>query len=514
MKKIVWLVIIFILCTIFIAAQEETQTQPQIPPSAMVKLWMGEMTIHGRFMTGFRSAMTEQEGMADSSNWSWQAINADWQENRAEIMFDYSFMGAFGAFFDIQARNWGPNNYGDIKPRYAYIWMGDPNGIFKLSFGKMYDEILIKQDKVWKTEGFGDLFRFTDEDKFSFRLEIKPIEGLNVGAQFFFVDTAFNPITSGISSRNLADTGAMGEIGIGVMYHTRPFNAQLGVRFDTIVDPMSRDDGKTYLTSYYGDWAMLGTEAAPFMGPKYKYKDEVIQKGTPQLKPGGDPMNPNDYVVVYSDTPFYDGGTYAFFGFKLNSVAKNMVRMHNIDADIHGGFYNLGAWDKFGYSRIAERILYNNLLPKFTLGLIMQQEFYGKDVFDNTDVEPVFMDIPGMGTIMTSPGKKGIVNSPFFMFAPYLAYDFAYLPGTNNIVPMMRLSVTPFYGICNDVLDTYIQARVAFDMQFGVFSALLFYDVTYTKFVDAIENVSVNYGGGGIKPETKHVIGLALNFMF
>jgi hypothetical protein len=112
-----------------------------------------------------------------------------------------------------------------------------------------------------------------------------------------------------------------------------------------------------------------------------------------------------------------------------------------------------------------------------------------------------------------------MVNSPFLQFAPWLAYDLAYLPGTNNTVPMIRVSLTPMIGICPDVLDIHVNNRVAVDVQMGIMSALLFYDIIYTDYVDGIEadkpGAAPGYPGTpGIKPETKHVIGLALNFMF
>jgi hypothetical protein len=439
---------------------------------------MGDLTIHGRLLTGFRSAMTDKEGLAESGNWSLQAINADWQENRAELTFDYSMGPNMGAFLMLQARNWGPNSYGDgVKPRYAFVWTSFLDDKIKFSFGKLYDEILIMQNKVWKTEGFGDLFRFTDEDKFSARLEVKPISGLNVGAQFFFVDSAVNAV-SGLAERNLADTGAWKEIGLGAMYTHDLFNAQLGVRFDSDVDIMNRDERKTYLSAYYGDANMLETAGAVFLGPKYKYKDEVM---APVSYPNA---GSGDYTPVYGETPFYDDGHYAFFGFKLKAI-------QNLDLDVHGGLYNLGAFDKFGYGRFAERFMYKDLVPKLGLGAILQQEFYGGDVFPDT-----------------------MENSPFLQFGPWFTYDFAYIPGTK--VPLLQATLTGLYGISPDVLDAYVYARASLNWQMGVFSALLFYDITYTDFVDKIENVPATQytAAGGIKAETKHVIGLALNFMF
>jgi hypothetical protein len=512
MKKFVCIMAVFAVLSAQVNAQEQEQQPPvqeqaqqapapQMPPPAYAKLWMGDLTIHGRLLTGARAAMTNREGLDEDGNWSLQAVNADWQENRAELTFDYALGSNMGAFLMLQARAWSPNTFGDgVKPRYAFVWTSFLDDKIKFSFGKLYDEILIMQNKVWKTEGFGDLFRFTDEDKFSARLEVKPIPGLNVGAQFFFVDSAFNAINSSLADRNLADTGAWKEIGLGAMYTHDLFNAQLGVRFDSNVDIMNRDDSKTYLSAYYGDANMLGTAgsfamngAQSGLGPKYKHAADVIAAGTPTLKPGGNVTNPNDYEVVVGETPFYEGGHYAFAGFKLTGVK-------NVDFDIHGGLYNLGAFDKFGYGRLAERFMYKNVpVQKLGLGLIMQQEFYGGDVWD--DRKQIAQQTLQGPVEVDNPNYR--VNSPFLQFAPWISYDFAYLPGT-NAVPMAQVSAYCFFGISPDILDSYVNGRLSLDLLLGVFSAKIFYDITYTDFVDA----------AAIKPETKHLAGLALDFKF
>jgi hypothetical protein len=488
MKKIAVLAIALALTTGFINAQEQEpespaqaqaqaqaqQATPQMPSSS-VKLFMGDLTIHGRLMTGFKASMTEQEGLTPmggsedlSGNWSWEAINAGWNENRAEIMFDYAFQN-FGAFIDLQARNWGAGSYGDIKPRYAFVYAN--LGPAKFSIGKLYDEILVMQNKVWKTEGFGDIYRFTDEDYFSARLEVKPIEGLNVGAQFFFVDDTAKDAVSGIPYRNLGDSGAWKEIGLGAMYTSSLFNAQLGIRFDSNVDIMARNsssggDSRTYLPAYYGDANMLGTPLAEMRGPKYKYKDEVMPKTT---YPG---VATGDYTPVTTPAPFYDGGHYAFFGFKLNAVK-------NLTATAHGALFNLGAFDKFGYGRFSENVKYNNILPKLGIGIALEQEFYGGDVF-------------------ADPHK----NSPFLKFTPQITYDFVTIPGMP--IPLLQAYVEPTIGVCPDVLENYIKVKPGMILSMGILSAELFYDLTIEKYVES----------ANIKPSTKHIIGCAFNMMF
>jgi hypothetical protein len=360
-------------------------------------------------------------------------------------------------------------------PRYAFVYAN--LGPAKVSVGKLYDEILVMQNKVWKTEGFGDIYRFTDENYFSARIEVKPIEGLNVGAQFFFVDDTAKDAVSGIPHRSLGDSGAWKEIGLGAMYTSSLFNAQLGIRFDSDVDPMQRNtssggDSRTYLPAYYGDANMLGTPLAGMRGPKYKHKDEVIGKSTHQLKPGGNPTNPADYEMVTAPDPFYDGGHYAFVGFKLNSVK-------NLTLTVHGALFNLGTFDKFGYGRFSENVKYNNILPKLGLGIALDQEFYGGDAFEDP-----------------------IKNSPFLKFTPQITYDLVTIPGMP--LPLIQVYAETTIGICPDVLENYIKVKPGVILSMGILSAELFYDITVEKYVES----------ANIKPSTTHIIGCALNIMF
>ncbi|GHU70775.1 hypothetical protein FACS189450_05750 [Spirochaetia bacterium] len=482
MQKFVCIMAVLIALNMQVTAQEqEQQAAPQMPAPSTVKLFMGDLTIHGKIQTGFQAAMNEQEGLAQDGNWSLGALDAGWRENRAEIVFDYRLQN-FGAFVDFQARAWSPNTFGDaIKPRYAFVWLSGLNDKIKFSMGKLYDEILVMQNKVWKTDGFGERIRFTDEDKFSARIEVKPIPGLNVGAQFFFVDTVLDPVNSRLAERGLGETGALRELGIGASYSNRQFDISGGLRLDSAVDIMSRDDSKTYLPAYYGDANMLGTAGAPFLGPKYKYKAEVI---APVSYPGA---GSGDFTPVLGETPFYENGHYIFAGFQWKRT-----KAREIVGDVHGGIYNLGAFDKFGYGRFAERVTWYQLLPKFDLGLIMQQEFYGSDVFPDD-----------------------MTNSPFLQFAPHLAYNLIYLPGTNGTLPLLQAYLTPFIGVCPDVLDIYVDVKAGVTMMMGIFSAELFYDIAFTDFVDAIEKDKPGSPGTpGIKPETRHTIGLALSLMF
>jgi hypothetical protein len=342
----------------------------------------------------------------------------------------------------------------------------------KFSMGKLYTGLLIYQIlgemPLWETEGYGSKFSFTDEDNFSARIEFKPIPGLNVGAQFFFID---NPRPG----KSIGETGAFGELGLAASYNSSLFNAQLGVRFDSAVDTMTpgstySGESKTYLPAYYGSGNYLGTPLASAMmgGPKYKHAGEVIDQQTVGQLPDGT----YGLVSTPATDPYYDGGHMAFFGFKLNAVP-------NVVAVAHGGFYNLGAFDKFGYGRFAEEIRYDGIFSRLGVGIILQQEFYGSDVFHDT-----------------------MENSPFLQFMPELIYDLIKLPGMR--IPLLTAKLFANFGICPDVLESYITIEPLLDMRMGTFDVKLSYAYSYAEYVDA----------ANIEPATTHKIKCSLELMF
>jgi hypothetical protein len=97
-----------------------------------------------------------------------------------------------------------------------------------------------------------------------------------------------------------------------------------------------------------------------------------------------------------------------------------------LDIIAQAGFYNIGAWEKFGYARMNELVRYNNLGVKgLGLGLIMSQEFLGDDVLTDD-----------------------VINTPFLTFAPELSYTLVDVPGFQ-----LKGTLTGTYGIAVDVLD-------------------------------------------------------------
>jgi hypothetical protein len=369
------------------------------------------------------------------------------------------------------------------------------DGKIKASLGKLTDDIYVMPEtKLWKTDGPWDMFNFTEDAKdtesMSMRLEVKPIPQLSVGAQYFFVLPDGTGTWDKYWSKSFSDSDVWKEIGFAAEWKSDLFNAVAGIRFDSAGDPLNKYEGYTYLRGYYGDSDYLGSQAARIAGPRFKHADEVIGKMNVSLVPGGDPTNPADYVTTFDSDPGFDGAARFFAGFNVKAV-KNM--------DIIGqaGFYNIAEWEKFGYARMNELVRYNNLGVKgLSLGLIMSQEFYGGDVFytGDTTYDPLYQS-----------GDIKMINAPFITFAPELGYKLYDVPGFS-----LGTTLIGTFGICPDVVDTYVKVKPAINMMLGAFLVDLYYEVEYTEYTDK----ALGRDNAPIKPETKNTIGLAVMLMF
>jgi hypothetical protein len=463
-------VILIITTGFVIFSQEAGETPGMSGIPGEIKLPMGILNVRGLALAGLRMESTSQEGLKDitqqtdvDGNWRLDAINPIWEENRFDLYLDYSFLN-YGVFLTTRFQSWAANNFGGAPNiRYVSVYGKFLEDKIKVSLGKLTNEIdIMPETKTWKTYGPGDMFCFTEDSKsdehMSLRFEYRPIPQLNVGFQYFFV------LPEGVGEfdtywkKDFFDSGVWKEIGLAAEWRNDLFNAVAGVRFDSKGDPLTSYESYTYLRSYYGDSDYLGSGAASSFGPRYKYASEVIRQ---------DP-NAND--------PGFDGSMRAFFGFNIKMAEA-------FDIIGQGGFYNIAAWDKFGYARFNELVRYKNLgVKSLDFGLIMSQEFYGNDLF-----------------------ADDMVNSPFLTFGPEVSYMLVDGPGFS-----LKGTVTGAFGLCPDVTDYYIQAKPALNMMFGAFLVDIYYKIEATKYTGGITD---RYGAP-IKPETNHLIGLALMLMF
>jgi hypothetical protein len=257
------------------------------------------------------------------------------------------------------------------------------------------------------------------------------------------------------------------EWGLGASYTSALFNAQAGVRLDGGVDPMNKYESKTYLYEYFGDGAYTDPNSKNGYGsynpvaPKYKHWDKL-----------SDAKFDASWNLTTTPKAFSDG-TYAFVGFNLKAIK-------GLTAKVQGQFNNIPAFDEFGYGIFDETIGYQ-ILPKFYAGVVLFQEWYGNDVFDDTKM----------------------ASSPFFRFKPTVAYQ---------LTPKLKVSPEVTIGLCNDVLETpYLDIKVPLDITlaaFGAFRAQIFYEYERTDYKNY---KGIDYNGLDF---SNHTIGFGVDFIF
>ena len=465
-----------------------------------VKTPLGELQIDGRVLTGIIGGFTHQF----DEDYSYLGFtNAEMGESRAEIAFHLK-NGNFGEYIMFRAQNFNPNlGYynGDFNPNnnttglvvsganagagfaasipYFFAYGNFFDNKLKVSVGKLYDENFVTRERIWKTEGSTKGgFYFSREGYPSMRLQFMPIPGLDIGGQLFFVNTNASYIMELGTKQAMAEMGypytvksedasfaeSLKEWGLGASYSSAPFNAQLGVRIDSAVDPMNKYESLTYLKQYYGDEARTDpTSTTRWGGPSYKHLDK-LWNNTTAASPGS-PTTGNP--KAFAD------GTYGFFGFNLKAVK-------NLTFKVQGQFNNIPAFDEFGYGIFDETIGYQ-VLPKFYAGVILFQEFYGSDVFDDTK----------------------FAVSPFLRFRPVMSYQ---------LTPKIKATLETTVGICQDVLETpYFDIKPKLDFAIAAYGAMRAQVYYLFERADFANYKNVNHDG---KDYHKHEIGLGIDFMF
>jgi hypothetical protein len=417
-----------------------------------VKTPIGDFTLNGILVTGALTTMTQQEGNPDDGKWSdLVARQPDWEENRFELGLSYEFMD-YGAYVSLWTPGPGLTDYtfGTVDIGHAFVFANFLDNKIKVGVGKQYSQLFLwPGTEVWQTRLIGNNFFLADNKNISFRMEFKPINGLNIGWEYFLVK-------SNGDKKGIKETQSWKEFGIGGQYELPgKFAIQAGLRFDSDVDGVSwleSDTLQSYVDEYYGltvpgigilPTAALDTAPALLLIPgnnKFKHIDELY-----------DFSNPSD-----PKTLSFDGGGYTYFGFQVNAIEDWSITGR-------GGFFNIGAFDKFGYAFMLELIQYDGI-KNLPLIFTMTQSFHGKDVY-----------------------KEGIVNSPLFTFEPEVWYNF---PNTH-----LSAALAGTVGFCKDVLEYQfsIQPKLAYYFGIGTARVDLFYKFEHKDFVDAVAINDVSY---------------------
>jgi hypothetical protein len=420
------------------------------PMQEPVKIGMGEMTMGGMLLTGFNTEMREQEGYGDDGIWKSGVINAVNAENRVDLYLNYKILD-YGVFVNLRSQGYGQNQFGspDIPHFNAYANFFDKK--LKISAGRLNDWIWPLLDThIWQTWHYGEMWYLTSRGPGAVRVEIKPIDGLNFGFQFPFVNQTFAASDfsddSALYSEASADArkDAWREFGFGAEYVQEKFKVTAGLQLDSKMDKMTRDDFRTYLDEYYGSANMLA-----FMPAAVKFKE--------------------------APDPDYDGGLFAYAGTRINLIK-------NFEIDLQIGLLGLGAFDQYGYGRANQHIGYTvEAVPGLGLSVNGEQQFYGANVF-----------------------QEGIINSPLITFSGGASYA---LPFMKNVSVIMEGSGS----FCQDVLDAKweICPKVAININkiVPVCTVEIFYKVNHTDYQDAIE-------ADAAKPQTNHSLNVSVSVYF
>jgi hypothetical protein len=238
------------------AAMAAAMTTEGMKVPGEVTTAIGKITLHGMVMSGLQGYMTDNtalDGDGDDEKWGLMAWDPVWQENGAKLSLTYD-NGKYGGYIMVAAEDWAGNiedGFNNVYAPYAFVWRSFFDSKFKVTVGKLYSEDYQTQDRIWKAEGASNGgWQFSDSNGYlEARLEFKPIEGLNVGAQWNFLPIGQSERTSGLP--DLAES--FKEVGLAAEYKNPLFNILVGVRFDG-ADGMNKYDTYTYLKDYYGDW--------------------------------------------------------------------------------------------------------------------------------------------------------------------------------------------------------------------------------------------------------------------
>ena len=272
----------------------------------------------------------------------------------------------------------------EVEVHQAYVWGDFLNQIINVKVGKI-------DDSAWNTDGDEDFHYSTGN---GLRLEVKPIEGLNVGlflngpngdaintawqnGNKFALDPQYDnstPTPQFTHSTFLLAKEFLLETSFGAKYESDAFYVAGGLRIDGKAD---------------------GLETIEF-----------------------DAGTTNDYV-----TDDYDKGLGAYVGFGISAV-------ENLTAVVEAKFSNLGKYAEYGWIWVNETLGYA-ITEQLEVGLVMHQYLFGEDnkfiTGSNDSVSPYFTFEPEVSYGLTDKWTVG-VSAPVGFWYGIIDYDLGVKP--------------------------------------------------------------------------------------
>jgi hypothetical protein len=249
-----------------------------------------------------------------------------------------------------------------VEVHQAYAWADFLDQVINVKIGSI-------DDSAWNTGGDEGFHYSTGK---GLRLEVKPMEGLNLG--LFLNGPNKDPIsTAGWNGEDGKDSRAVVgesfilakefllETAFGVKYEGEPFYVAAGLRIDGKADNL---DTETFKTAY---------------------SEYTTNNGTPAI------------VESYAEGEGTDKGLGIYAGFGVTAVP-------NLTAIVEARFNNVGGYADYGWIWINETFGYA-VTEQLEAGLVMHQYLFGGDTFYE---------------IITLKDDKSV--SPLLKFKPYVKY--------------------------------------------------------------------------------------------
>jgi hypothetical protein len=317
--------------------------------------------------------------------WQWHKLDDREPYDPSISMWSW-FMGNY---IDVSAR-YSQRNYGlktsiwfnffrdnPLDLYSAYVWADFLDDTIRMSFGRMKHS----QDKIWIAPGAWDAdYNYSTGD--GLRMEFKPVDGLNVGFLLsvpdineFWTSKDKNPISEkydNVYKDTTNPSGWMGDgknaklidfllnTGFGAKYEYDLFDIAAGLKLNSRADGLTDSEwGETYFA--FALWQLYG-------GP-----DGVNSAGNllDGLFSGYNTILPYLSYRGNEDTfNLMGGGMQAYVGFNLKIFGP-------LSFKAGGRFYNLGAFNEFGWIWLNQEIKYTKGLQTF--GVDLHQRIFAMD---------------------------------------------------------------------------------------------------------------------------------------
>ncbi|MHB9293717.1 hypothetical protein Holit_02847 [Hollandina sp. SP2] len=277
----------------------------------------------------------------------------------------------------------------EVKVNQAYVWADFLNDVINVKAG-------IIDDSAWNTGGDEDFHYSTGR---GLRLEVKPIEGLNVGLFLNsqdgdLISTAASNGKSGADAKSALEASIFAkeflmETSFGAKYESDLFDFAAGLRIDSKADGLTTD----------------------------KFYDKSTASPNFSSVPPADPPDP----PVDPENKDAGKGLGAYAGFAVKAVP-------NLTAIVEARFNNLGDYNKYGWIWINETLGYA-VTEQFEAGLVMHQRLFGKDalLINNESAAPYLTFKPYVSYALNDLWTVGL-DVPVGLWTDVVDYDIGVKP--------------------------------------------------------------------------------------